>query len=207
MKKIFYLLTLVMLMFVVSACKENFVGVKISYTEDQVEMTVGQTINVKPVVEASEGITSYTIDYLLSSEIAEIDEEGNLEALEAGVLTIVASVVEYSAEAELTVTINPKATYTINLDAAGGEGLSSNTITFIEGDKVTLPMVKKPGFLFLGWYEDGELVEEITNKNYNLVAKWQELEGQVKVNYELGENVFLGNYNTRNEARIRNKAK
>lgn len=199
MKKIFYLFTLVMLMFVVSACTEPFVGVKISYKDSQVEMTVGQTINVKPVVEASEGITSYTIDYLLSSEIAEIDEEGNLKALEAGEVTIVASVVEYSAEAELTVTINPKATYTIALDAAGGEGLSSNTITFTEGEKVTLPIVKKPGFLFLGWYENDELVEEITDKNYDLVAKWQELEGQVKVSYELGENVFLGNYNTRND--------
>ena len=63
-------------------------------------------------------------------------------------------------------------TYTITLDVNGGNALSINSITFNENEIVTLPTPTKEGYTFLGWYEDNTLVTNITNKNYDLIAKW-----------------------------------
>lgn len=65
--------------------------------------------------------------------------------------------------------------YTIIYNTNGGN-LPSTTITsFTDSLEVTLPTPTKKGYKFLGWYENGILVTSITNKNYSLLAKWEEL--------------------------------
>ena len=67
-------------------------------------------------------------------------------------------------------------TYTINYDLDGG--VSNDLInSFKHNEKIILPIPQKEGFKFLGWFElvDGTLskVEEVSNKDYNLCAKWE----------------------------------
>ena len=82
-------------------------------------------------------------------------------------------------------------TYTISYDAQGATLPSDAVKSFKENEVVTLPVVSKEGYTFLGWYEGTEKVESITNKNYTLVAKW---EAQTKnITYVLNDGVLADN--------------
>lgn len=63
------------------------------------------------------------------------------------------------------------------------------TISFIENDIVELLVPERIGFDFLGWYENDVKVEELENKNYNLIAKWEISKYTVK--YYLDDVVYL----------------
>ena len=64
-------------------------------------------------------------------------------------------------------------TYTISYDAQGATLPSDVVTSFEENDVVALPEVSKAGYNFLGWYEGETKVEQIENKNYELVAKFE----------------------------------
>lgn len=68
--------------------------------------------------------------------------------------------------------------YSITYEIGEGANLSASAPKeFAEnkGEEVVLPKPTKSGFLFTGWYENGVLVEKLTeNKDYNLVASWEE---------------------------------
>ena len=65
--------------------------------------------------------------------------------------------------------------YTITYNTNGGT-LPTNTLTsFIDSKEVDLPVPTKKGYKFIGWYENNSLVTTITNKNYSLIAVWEEL--------------------------------
>ena len=68
-------------------------------------------------------------------------------------------------------------TYKINYDLDGG-ALDDNlkVSEFNDGKDVVLPTPTKEGYEFLGWYEGEEKVSTLDNKDYNLVAKWKEIE-------------------------------
>ena len=63
--------------------------------------------------------------------------------------------------------------YEINFDLDGE--LSITTKTFNRYQNVLLPIPKKEGFCFGGWYEDNELISKIELRNYNLKAHWVEI--------------------------------
>ncbi|MBR2891582.1 MAG: InlB B-repeat-containing protein [Bacilli bacterium] len=77
--------------------------------------------------------------------------------------------------------------YTISYDLNGGEWAEGETPTVEFGwnEEVQLLNPVREGYNFLGWYEDKTQVSAITNKDYVLVAKWEEIieEGETKVLY------------------------
>jgi len=205
MKKILYFVLLLALLVIFPACQEQpkESTVTLSYEEVEVETYVGEVINVKPTVSGNESNDVYVISYQLSDEIAEVDEEGNLKALEEGIVDIVATInLNPNTFAQLTVVISKlgNGVYKLTLDVNGGDELEQSSIIFKKGDKIELPTPTKEGFNFLGWYDEkDELVTEIKNKNYNLKAKWEDLASIINVTYNLGEGVYLSNYVTREE--------
>lgn len=94
--------------------------------------------------------------------------------------------------------------YRIALNPNGGE-IDEEDIYFTDYTKVVLPTPTKENYIFLGWYQKGELLEQLTeNKNYSLSAKWKgvdfkitynlnggKLEGEYPETYEFGANTYL----------------
>lgn len=56
---------------------------------------------------------------------------------------------------------------------------------FFYGDDVTLFMPEKEGYIFLGWYEGEKKIEKLENKDYYLVAKWEEKVKEYTISYDL----------------------
>ncbi|MBQ8293625.1 MAG: InlB B-repeat-containing protein [Bacilli bacterium] len=96
--------------------------------------------------------------------------------------------------------IYEKAPYKITYELDGGIVADDLIYEFFIGDEIVLPTPTKEGYKFLGWYENDVLIEEISNRNYDLVAKWEIIEeGTPKVNYVLEEDVYLTKYASRSE--------
>lgn len=70
--------------------------------------------------------------------------------------------------------------YTISYDLDGGLFNGEAVTEFTAGENVTLLTPVKEGYEFLGWYQGDEKVETITDKNYELVAKWKKIEEQTE---------------------------
>ena len=179
MKKILYLILPLMLLFMFASCGDK-TKVSLSYSNQQIEVLVGETVNVKPTVTGD----NVTVKYALSSNIATVDAAGNLTANKAGELVVTATADGHEGvEAKLIVKIKAKPSeepsvteYTVVLDVNGGDALENSSITFTDASKVVLPTPTKEGYKFLGWYENDTKVETLTAKNYTLVAKWEKEE-------------------------------
>lgn len=81
-------------------------------------------------------------------------------------------------------------TYTVTLDANGGQLSGENTITVKEQSMVDLPSPKREGYVFLGWYlgeganEAKFSATDIVTSDITLKAKWMsedEVNGGVKI--------------------------
>ena len=85
--------------------------------------------------------------------------------------------------------------YTITYNTNGGT-LPTDTITsFDDCSKVVLPEPVRKGYKFLGWYENSNLITSLANKNYSLIAKWEELE-KYHISYDLDGGELLNPINT-----------
>lgn len=62
--------------------------------------------------------------------------------------------------------------YSIGLDAQGGT-VKKNYATIEYGSTFTVEAPKRTGYEFLGWYDDSELGQQITDKNGNSFGIWQ----------------------------------
>ena len=175
MKKIVFLFITLLFTLTLASCKKGK-EINLSYDEKQIEVFVGDEVNVKPNVEVGKKVKSYELEYTLSSDIATV-KDGILLAKEAGTveLTVVANNKDKSSTT-LTIVIKEKEVvkkeYTITFNLDGGVQ-DVTEIKFKEDENVTLPTPTKEGYKFLGWYEEDVKVENITNKNYTLVAKWE----------------------------------
>ena len=200
MKKLLYFVLLLTLLLIFPACTTPEDRISIYYESTEIEMFVGETINVQPSIEGN--VTSdYKFNYELSDAIAEIDEDGNLTALAEGNVEVFTTIdIEASTNAILFITITKEeGVYTVVLDVNGGDKLESNVIKFKRGDEVVLPTPTKEGYIFKGWYQGDSLVTSISLKNYELVAKWESLDSIVQVGYELPNDVYLSNYTSREQ--------
>ncbi len=93
--------------------------------------------------------------------------------------------------------------YTVNYDVNGGN-LITESEELSYNKAYSLPIPKKPGYRFLGWYYGDELIPSTGNwpfkENVSLVAKWEMMEYQII--YELdggtieGEKVVGFNYDS-----------
>ena len=71
-------------------------------------------------------------------------------------------------------------TYTVSFTGDTSD-LEKKELTFTYNEKVTLPILTKEGYVFLGWFENEQKVEELTNKDYTLVAKWEEIKLSIEI--------------------------
>ena len=103
-KKIFSVFLILLTCFTLVSCKKNKY-ITLSYAEKQIEVFVGDEVDVKPNVEVGKKIKSYELEYTLSSDIATVNN-GVLVAKEVGtvVLTVKANNKEQSY-AELVIVI------------------------------------------------------------------------------------------------------
>ena len=82
--------------------------------------------------------------------------------------------------------------YRIALNPNGGK-VSEEDIYVTDYTKVELPIPTRENYTFQGWYQKGQVVENITeNKNYSLVAEWKGVE--FNITYELDGGNFEGEY-------------
>ena len=87
-----------------------------------------------------------------------------------------------------------KKSFQIEYDLNGGIFNSEPVTIYYSWQKVTLPIPQKEGFVFIGWYEDDNLVSNVSDKDYKLEARYQEckLPQGITVNdlYKLDENKY-----------------
>ena len=86
--------------------------------------------------------------------------------------------------------------YTVTLKPNGGK-IEGNVkkIVFTNYEDVVLPTITRANFVFVGWYENSEKVEGITeNRDYTLTAKW--VGATFNITYELNGGNFEGEYET-----------
>lgn len=183
MKKLLYIILPIMMLLLVSSCGNiDLIRTKLSYKEEMIEVSLGEEINVTPNCNKDD----VEIVYTLSSDIARIDDEGNLSTLQEGTVIVTASVKnKFSAIAKLVVVIKQEQ-YQVSFN----DDLYNEQITFKKDELIILPTLTKEGYRFLGWYEDGVLVSTITNKNYNLTAMWEKINA-FNINYNLMGGIWL----------------
>ena len=192
MKKILQLILPLLLLFLVASCGSQG-NVQLSYSDTTIDMNVGETINVKPTVTGDNA----TLKYSLSSNIATIDNDGNLTAVAAGqlVLTVTADE-DATAKAKLIITIKDNSSYTISFDVNGGDPLNDPIIVFTDASSVDLPTPTKDGYKFLGWsLESGstsyiEAISTTQTGDVTVYANWEKEEVPVvgnpfEITYEL----------------------
>ena len=142
------------------------------------------TATVEPS-EASQSVTWASSD----TNVATVDESGNVTAVGAGTATITATAKVAAADglmlsASCTVTVM-EPTYTVTLNPNEGTIADGKNVTgYVRGTGVALPTaadITREGYLFKGWYEDanfsGSPVTAITatdTGNKTFYAKWAE---------------------------------
>lgn len=184
MKKIIYSIATLLFVFLLISCytgAANNQRYSLSYENDNIEMYIGDTINVQPTIKGG----TCTLKYTLSSDIAEIDDNGYLTAIAKGTITVTVNIIEdENVNVSLLVLIKEKdeipespIEYTITFDVNGGALLQESTITGVAGTKFNLPIPKREGYNFSGWYNDEFKYEEsvILDKNITLIAKWEKI--------------------------------
>ena len=196
MKKLIYLFTLIVIFMFCFACNDNK-EVTLSYEENEIVVYVGDTINIKPILSTKDEVG---LNYELSSEIAFVDLMGNFVAEQVGVVVVTVSLRSNpDVKAEITVKIIEDKDFVITLDVNGGDPLESTLVCFDKGEKVTLPEPERYSYEFLGWFENGVLVENVEERNYDLIAKWRLLGTYPVVSYVIEEGVLLSCYDNREE--------
>ena len=142
------------------------------------------TATVQPDT-ASQSVTWASSD----TNVATVDESGNVTAVGAGTATITATAKVAAADglmlsASCTVTVM-EPTYTVTLNPNEGTIADGKNVTgYVRGTGVALPTaadITREGYLFKGWYEDanfsGSPVTAITatdTGNKTFYAKWAE---------------------------------
>ena len=199
MKKIFMFLTLLVVVFLLSACdpKEQKIN-DVKFENVPTSMTVGEEIKI-----------TYTSQDGVSAEWSSNDQEvatvvdGKISAVKVGTVTIkvLFTLGELTKEYSFDITINEpgEEQYSISYENDGqyknGEG--NPTSYKVNELPLTLLVPSKDGYVFLGWYLNDELVTEIiegTTGNITLVAKWEEVRvAPLLINYKLDGGVLPSN--------------
>jgi len=86
-----------------------------------------------------------------------------------------------------------KKVYTIEYELNGGKLEDSYPTTFIEDEKVDLPIPVRSGYTFMGWYQDETLITSVINQSYHLNAKWKKV---YTIEYELNGGTLEDSYST-----------
>ena len=168
-------LTLVLLCGLTS-CNSDAKEVSITFSEPSVSMTVGETKNIQPTVEAGKKVKDFAITYSIMGSAATVDQNGTVTAVNPGTVVLVATGNdENQTTAQVTITIKAAAvqTYTVTFDVQGGSTVQAITVN--AGAVVAAPATPtKTGYTFNGWLLNGVTYDFATpvNANITLVASW-----------------------------------
>ncbi len=179
MKKVLFFVLFFMFAVVLAGCGET-ITIDITMVND---MAVGETYDLNAKVE---GVELSKVQWKVSNNEVAAIENGKLVTKAEGSFTLTASYKNVEASLDITV----KALYTITYDTDEGVLDGTEVKSFADPSKVVLPVPKKPGYSFVGWYEDETKVETLEAKNYSLVAHWEIAE--VKMNYVKNGGSFNG---------------
>lgn len=187
MKRIISVILLLVILILTTSCGDiEVIRTKLSYDQELLEISVGDEINITPNCNKEDVV----INYLLTSDIVSVDENGNLKALEKGTVIVEASVNKRnSVSAKLVIVVVDTQTFTIYYDVNGGTPLKQDKVTYNSGDVIILPTPVRSGYKFLGWFENEELVTSLDNKNHTLKAMWEKL-NRYTISYELNGGTF-----------------
>lgn len=167
MKKFFYVFLSLFMIYTLTACTPEKETPVINYDVTSVVVKVGESYKFE--IEESVG---YTIG---DNTVISFDEAtSTITGLAAGTTTVTIYLKsDTGVKMIVNITVNAKNAYTISYNLDGGVCTNLDE-SFEENEVVTLPTPTKENCNFLGWYEGDTLVETITNKNYTLVAKWDQ---------------------------------
>ena len=187
-KKIISVVSILFLMLLtLTGCNLNLLKREITIKVKE-EMEVGRTYRIR--YELKNISDSVDLTWKISDpEIAKLDEEKlKIKALKEGTFTLSVEA-ENGIEASTQIKVvkrNSNKTYSITYDLAGGTWNGEEGITeFTDADFVSLPTPVKEGYDFVGWYQDGELIEVVSNQNYKLTAKWEVAPTKYTITYNL----------------------
>lgn len=188
-KKMIKLFSVFFLMLIALAgCKSNEGKIIIQV---ETEMKVGATYRIKYELENID--ESVELSWKVSDNgMAHLDKEKmTIKALKEGTFSLIVSARSgeyFSKEITIMKRDFPAVIYNITWDLNGGNWDNEKGVSeFIEGEYVNMPVPKKEGYIFTGWYQDDVLITDIIDQNYELVAKWEEeiLDTKYKITYIL----------------------
>ncbi len=177
-KTIFSFLMLTLALFLITACKKDLT-VNISWQQNEIKLTVGESVNAKPNVTYGKNIKDKQkqLTYeVADTTIATVTNEGMLSAKKVGTTTLKVTASDKAKTSKsISIIVTEQATYTITYDPADGILPQDAVTEFTDASEVNLPVPTREDYQFLGWYENDVKVETLTNKNYQLVAKWEQI--------------------------------
>ncbi len=189
-KTIFSFLMLTLVLFLITACKKDLT-VNISWGQNEIKLTVGESVNVKPNVTYGKNIKDKQkkLTYeVADTTIATVTNEGMLTAQMVGSTTLKVTASDKAKTSKSINIVVSDQTYTITYDLVDGTLPADAKTTYQVSDlPLSLPIPTKDGFEFLGWLFEGELLDTITEVgNYELKASWQLETNKVIYHYENG---------------------
>ena len=165
MKKVLYLLVTLLFTLTLVSCKKGK-QITLSYEKNEIEIFVGDEVNVEPIVEVGKKVKNYELNYELSNDIATI-KDGELTANKKGTIVItVTTDADKEAVAKLTVVIKEKEVveeYKVTFKDNEGNILKEQFVK--KGESAVAPSnTEKEGFIFLGWDKDFSNITEIKSE-------------------------------------------
>lgn len=160
--------------------------VKVPTVSESLAVTVGQKAAVK--IANIEDNSFNIIKYKSSdTDVAEVDEDGNVTAKKAGTTEIETSVTTFGRSYTLKTKVTVKEPETAKSVTATFKGNGGKTVATMKDakagaklpawDKAKFKAAGKKGYVFVGWTYNGKLVTKIpsSNKNIVLTAKFTKL--------------------------------
>lgn len=179
MKKIFLIIISVLSLFLF-ACNEK--KLEINYSLEQIEIKVSEEFKI----EINEQIKLSTDN----DSVIEINNELlTIKGLKEGKCNLTISLLEdesVTKKISINVISEKINEYEIKYDLDGGSFDGEPIYKFIDASSVNLLTPIKEGYRFLGFFENDQIITELTNKNYDLVAKWEKVNFTIVLDYNDG---------------------
>ncbi len=176
-KKILSIFLISVFFLSLTSCGKNK-KVEVKYENSEINVTVGDVIEVVPEVTVGKKVKDFALTYSVSDDtLATVDSDGKFTALKEGTVYVYAKGNDKKeTSATLKVIINSPSNYTVSFDTDGGSVIAPVTVN--AGSTVSKPTdPTKAGYTFNGWKLNGAAYnfETAVTSNIILVASWQAL--------------------------------
>lgn len=173
MKKILFVLIALLSFALVTSCDSEKT---ITWSQSSVSLKEGETFTFD-IPEKVTFNTNNSDVISINNNVITALKEGNAEVI-----------ISLADDKDVTVTVKVSVS-TINhkivFDLDGGVFSNNDDLTFYftDASSTILPVPSKEGFSFLGWFEGTTKIDTLSNKDYNLKAKW--VENTFEISFDL----------------------